>query len=264
MYLGAARENEEAILSALLHASPVRIHEVAEKLALLKTTQSELSQTTPRSTPFGGMFLLLPIIDELPLAEALATWPHTDEAAAISLVRFLVLIKCAGYGVARRTFSDPLIRDLMMVPPGISVEVLNDWQSRISETDLQNFLRVLVAWQRSNSSVERQAMLPQDLAHLALPDWLEFSSDVDLALSQAAQNVLRNFAWRLPGFAESNLPYLRTNFLDFSASIEEEITRRVVRLGSPPLRLVLSLTGMVRQTYRLSWTDDRPFVLFEE
>jgi hypothetical protein len=266
LYLGVAREHEEskADLPAVLRASPVRIREVAEKLPLLQTTQNELLEITHRSTPFGGAFLLLPIIDELPLAEALATWPHADEAAAISLVRFLVLIKCGGHEVAKRTFSDPVIRDLMMIPPGVWVEVLNDWQSRVSETDVQNFLRVLQTWQCSNSSVERLAMLPQDLAHLALPNWLEFSPNVDLALSEAAQNVLRNFAWRLPGFAESNLPYLRTNFLDFPASIEEEITRRVVRLGSPPLRLVLSLTGMVRQTYRLSWMDDRPFVLFEE
>jgi hypothetical protein len=75
---------------------------------------------------------------------------------------------------------------------------------------------------------------------------------------------MRAFAWRLPGFASSNLRYLWGNFLDFSASLDEETDRRVVRVGRPPLRLVLGLTGSTRQSYRLSWLDERPLTLFEE
>ena len=74
--------------------------------------------------------------------------------------------------------------------------------------------------------------------------------------------LLRQIAYRLPGFAGSNLPYLFGNFFDFAANIEEEPARRVVRLGQPPLHLVLNMTGMNRQSYRLSWLDERPFALF--
>ena len=32
----------------------------------------------------------------------------------------------------------------------------------------------------------------------------------------------------------------------------------------PPLHLILNMTGMTRQIYRLSWLDERPFALFQE
>jgi hypothetical protein len=106
--------------------------------------------------------------------------------------------------------------------------------------------------------------LPADLAHLSLPKSFGLRRTFDLALSVAAQGLMRMFAWRLPGFAGSNLPYLSSNFLDFAGSVEEESARRVVRVGRPPLHLVLNLTGMTRSTYRLSWLDNRPLALFQE
>ena len=364
LYLSVAREQKEpglqsmdAVLS-LLRCSPDRLREVAEELNTLQA-QIRVAETERRNTSFGGAFLLLPLLDELPLGEALRDWPHADEAAAISLVRFLLLIKCAGAQHAQRSLGDPLLRDLMLVPPTVSVEVLSDWQARITAKHVQTFLRTLVDWQHSQGRVtdrrhilasttlsgsqvvvlidearalwlvaqrssasqspelieelredlsrleqedgilfcnptllhrmltafqtlkvlsladaERQVPndktlrrlgeLSSELSHLALPDSLKVSSSLDLALSVAAQHVLRNFAWRLPGFSESNLPYLSSNFLDFTASVEEDTTRRVVRLSGPPLRLVLGITGMMRQTYRLSWLDERPLCLFEE
>ena len=94
----------------------------------------------PRSTAFGGIFLILPHLDELPLVEATRDWPHADEAAAISLVRFLVLLKCCGRGNSERAFYDPLLRDLLLIPPTLSPEALRTWQSRLKPEHLQNFL----------------------------------------------------------------------------------------------------------------------------
>ena len=106
--------------------------------------------------------------------------------------------------------------------------------------------------------------LPADLSYLSLPQSFGLRRAFDLALSVAAQGLMRAFAWRLPGFAGSNLPYLSSNFLDFAGSVEEEPARRVVRVGRPPLHLVLNITGMTRRTYGLSWLDDRPLALFQE
>jgi hypothetical protein len=97
-----------------------------------------------------------------------------------------------------------------------------------------------------------------------LPTHLRIARPLGRALTIAAQQLLRGFAWRLPGFAESNLPYLSRNFLAFSATIEEDDTRRIVRIGRPPLHLILNMTGMTRQTYRLSWLDERPLALFQQ
>jgi hypothetical protein len=253
----------DAIL-ALLRCSADQLRHVAKELNTIQG-QAKVAATERRNTSFGGAFLLLPLLDEMPFAETLRDWPHADEAAAISLVRFLLLIKCSGPKHAQHTLTNSLLRDLMLVPPTVSAEVLTEWQARVTTTQIDNFLTTLINWQRQQGRInDRNHISECDLSYLALPGSLECSPALDLALSVAAQNLLRNFAWRLPGFAESNLPYLSNNFLDFSASLEEELTRRIVRLSSPPLRLVLGITGMMRQSYRLSWLDERPLALFEE
>jgi hypothetical protein len=318
----------------------------------------------PRSTAFGGIFLILPHLDELPLVEATRDWPNADEAAAISLVRFLVLLKCCGRENSERAFYDPLLRDLLLIPPTLSPDVLRTWQSGMTRAHLQNFLATLLEWQCSCGAIggkeqlltvsklhgrpllvlfdasrglwllvdrylphklqatfeslrPRVAMLveeegvlysdpslisllqakfvglniidvsehtmdpaeaemrgidailgrldklPDELEFLTLPASFKIARPLDLVLSIAAQHLLRGIAWRLPGFARSNLPYLSRNFLDFSASIEEDLARRIVRIGHPPLHLILNMTGMTRQSYRLSWLDERPFALFQ-
>jgi hypothetical protein len=90
------------------------------------------------------------------------------------------------------------------------------------------------------------------------------AAPLDWAVAVAAQHTLRAFSRRLPGFARSSLSYLARNFLDAPAALTEDDDRRLVRIGRPPLGLVLALTGANRGAYRLSWLDDRPFLLFPE
>jgi hypothetical protein len=320
LHLSVARRQDEAGLDVtdagltLLRCSADRLRDIAEELTTIQA-EVRVAEKERRYLLFGGAFLLLPLLDEIPLTEALHDWPHADEAAAISLVRFLLLIKCFGPKHTQYTLTNSLLRDLTLVPPSVSAEVLTEWQVQVTNTHIDNFLTTLIDWQRGRGrindrnyflacttlndspvvvlidearslwlkvsnladvqqqlppdksiteNVVRHGELAHDLLHLALPKSLKFSPALDLALSVAAQHVLRTFAWRLPGFAESNLPYLSSNFLDFPASVEEETTRRVVRLSRPPLHLVLGITGIMRQTYRLSWLDERPLTLFEE
>ncbi len=367
LYTAAGAANAEALLP-LSGCPPAWVREVGHTLLARHTglaTDDKDAVPGPRSTAFGGVFLLLPLLDELPLAEATHGWPHADEAAAITLGRFLLLVKCCGQERARRAFDDPLLRDLMLLPPSITPEVLADWQAGISAAHVHTFVETLAGWHSARGAVhgetlilarlaapgaplavlidgargvwlyathwhphrpqrlsaavrswlahteqaepvllsdpsfcavlraafpgrtifsladdaapvlaeeERQLAeilarldkLPADLAHLSLPKSFGLRRAFDLALSVAAQGLMRAFAWRLPGFAGSNLPYLSSNFLDFAGSVEEEPARRVVRVGRPPLHLILNLTGMTRRTYGLSWLDDRPLALFQE
>ncbi len=346
-------KSDAEVLSPLLRCSPDWLREVSESINQPSGPADDT--TVRRYTPFGGAFLLLPSIDELPLVEACRAFAHSDEAAAVSLVRFLLLIKCCGQRNAQRTFSDPLLRDLLCISPGVSTESIREWQSRIAIADVQLFLDTLLEWQRNRGSFSRHEQIlfraevegpivlidatrglwamadkcesdeligalrvplahlernggvllsdpslltelcaafpslrilslteaeseaeqvrdvlarrdkiPHELAHLALPDSFQVATHLDLALSLAAQHLMRAFAWQLPGCAQANLLYLWTNFLDFPASVEEEPERRVVGMGRPPLHLVLGFTGCMRQSYHLSWLGDRPFTLFEE
>jgi hypothetical protein len=367
LYVAAGTGDAEALLP-LFHCPPAWTREVVTMLFAQRTGQTTHEIVTTlgrRDTAFGGAFLLLPMLDDFPLAEATRDWPHAEEAAAISLVRFLLLVKCCGQDQAQRAFYDPVLRDLLLIPPSISLDVLQAWEKQLMPTHLRTLLDVLVEWQISHGamgeeqyvlavtflrrrplavlidatrglwllvqqqSVRRphavptllherlgqlarndgllvcdavlfpflRAALPtlklvnateydtvampdaetqlrevlvrldkllDELAHLALPASFGLSHAFDLTLSIAAQHLLRTFAWRLPGFARSHLPYLYANFLAGAGSVEDEPSRRVVRLGRPPLHLILNMTGMMRRSYHLSWLDERPFVLFPE
>ena len=322
--------------------------------------------TTPgqlRGTLLGGLFLLLPFLDEFPVEQATAGWPSLDGLPPARLMRLLLSMKCLGREHAWAALHDPLLRDLLGIPPEVTPRRLKRWQFHLPPARLDSLLalnqdwhvqtgalssrlRLLISLSRrghrlglvaslprgtwlfaapyrqnqpeiylekarpyllsdepslimahstfstiaqetlpgiqvsalSQAAIAQTAQeepavaelaarivqLPQDLDYLSLPPALRGPPRLDLALSVVAQGILRAFAWRLPGFAHSSLPYLFTNFLDFPASLEEEPARRIVRLGRPPLNLILNVTGLARRAYRLSWLDERPISLFQE
>ena len=126
LYAAVGAANAEALVP-LSHCPSAWVREVGQTLIARHTglaTDDKDAAPGLRYTAFGGVFLLLPLLDELPLAEATHGWPHADEAAAITLVRALLLVKCCGQERARRAFDDPLLRDLLLLPPAITPEVL--------------------------------------------------------------------------------------------------------------------------------------------
>jgi hypothetical protein len=84
------------------------------------------------------------------------------------------------------------------------------------------------------------------------------------AAQAAAARLLEAFSSHLPGFAGSGDAYLRRNFLDVPATVDWEPARLLVRLGRPPLHVVLTLTGLLRRRYQLSWLDGLPVEVFPE
>lgn len=363
--------SDAEVLAPLLRCPPEWVRKVGEQL-LVQYTGSVAAETDaspgPRHTIFGGLFWLLPHVDELPLEEATHGWPDAEKVSAVALVRFLLLIKSCGQPRASHVLHDSLLRDLLGIPPTFSLDALADWQKAVSASQIRVFLKTLQTWHAERGAIRGEALilalaassasgqrrgsvailidtargvwlsavgysarspkrligslerclsvdtlenaallcdpalleslraafpdrqvlshdaisklvgdddavaeilnrldkLPDDLDYLAFPKSWKLAPAFDRALSVGAQGLLRGFAWRLPGFARSNPPYLYSNFLDFPASLEEEEGRRVVRLGRPPLHLILNMTGMVRGEYRLSWLDERPFALFPE
>lgn len=364
LYVAAGAADAETLLP-LLAAPAAWLREVGEALLARRVGGPALEPATGtpperRHTPFGGLFLLLPVLDELPLDAATRRWPDApDGTSAAAVTRFLILVKCLGRPRAFRAFYDPLLRDLAGVPPSLSFAELAEWQAGLSPALRARFLDELARWQQERGPLviadrpptwilarvrapgapvgilldaarllwrfaagypprrperliealrqfvppdetllcdpvflpalpgaiglgdpavqaraeedaalaEALARLPrlaEDLAYLSLPPAFGLTPPRDRTLGVAAQGLLRAFAWRLPGFARAHLPYLYANFLDLSASVEEEPERRVVRLTRPPLGLILGMTGMLRRVYRLSWLDARPLALFPE
>jgi hypothetical protein len=364
----AAGPTDAAILLPLAHCSPHWIQAVGT--ALLQHQHREARNNLASAdnryvTPFGSLFLLLPIFDELPLEQATREWPVLNDMPAVALIRFLLFLKCLGQPGVQRAFHDPLVRRCFAIDPTLTLFQLAQWQRTLTSQHLASFLSSLLSKlyeiQASNGhtsllvrvtlpgspvallldgerghwiaaasyrrstlprlaqqfsqwlplcgheetillcderfieamhsalpdlpivslqspvaqehAVEDQAVqetlkrldkLSSELAHLTLPVTFGRSRSCDLTLSIAAQAIMRLFAWRLPGFARSSLPHLYANFLDISASLEEEDARYVVRLRPPPLNFILHLSGMNRRSYTLSWLDERPFMLFPE
>ena len=89
--------------------------------------------------------------------------------------------------------------------------------------------------------------------------------DVDPAtngmFASAGAELLGALARRLPGLAGSSAEYLWRNVLDFAATVEVEPVRYVVRLGRPTLHLLLTMTGLDRQQFRLEDEEGPEWVL---
>jgi hypothetical protein len=256
-----------------------------------------------RFTAFGGAFLLFPVLDRFPLAAATRGWPDLDNVSATAIVRFLILAGCLGTTRALGAFRDPLLRDLMQIHPQVDAARVGDWLAGLSPDHLVTFVREIAEWHLETGeagddpsqaisaadddgpvtvvrdsarglwlAVEDAAdpapgpppELSADLAYLAVPRELCTHRQCDLALRLAAHNVLRLFAARLSGFARSSLDYLHGNFLDCSAAVEDTPGQRVVRLGRPPLHLVLAMAGLSRCQYTLSWLNGPACAVFPE
>jgi hypothetical protein len=105
--------------------------------------------------------------------------------------------------------------------------------------------------------------LLRDLDFLRLPTAFRSSQRSDLTFSVAARALLRNFSGRLMGFSQSGLEYLFANFLDIPAGVQARSGQTIVRLGQPPLQVILNLAGMNRQSYTLNWSPGA-FALFPD
>jgi hypothetical protein len=138
--------------------------------------------------------------------------------------------------------------------------------------DEQGAIRELVATiEAALGTAVRMPGEPIDPRHLLrLPEQLRYAEvgapfalpdGVRGLVTRTGQALVRELAWRLPGFGRSTLPYLWENVLAFDAEVEIEADRFVVQLGNPPLQLVLSLAGMNRREFTLEATEDRTWTL---
>ena len=267
LYLAACAEDAEVLLP-FTHCPPALLQEIWNAISAT-TDQATYKRDSSQKgyTSFGAAFILLPILDQLPIAMLTADWPDAiDKQSAASLVRFVVLMKCLGKDRLETAWFDPLLRDLLHIAPQISPKEINEWSSQIPPGLFERFIQQLASWGRENRPLEQSLLLLTKLnADLGYLTSSVFSSPAfDLAASIAAQRVMRLLSWRLPGFSQSSLAYLYTNFLDFRASLETETDRYVVRVGTPPLNIILAITGLQRTSFHLSWLkDQRPFKLFQ-
>jgi hypothetical protein len=207
-----------------------------------------------RTTVAGGVFFLLPVLAEMPIEEATRDWPAPPEGSADAAVRWLVL--ATGMGRGAGALEDPVLRELCGVPDALGTSELAPWHAGIPPAGRAAFTRTMTEWARERDVV----VLDGDVDALVPP----VASARDTWIGPTAAILIRAWARRLPGFAASSIEHLRVNLLGVTATVVDEPERRVVRIARPPLALLLSMTGMLRATYRLPWLDERPIAVFPE
>ena len=98
-----------------------------------------------KSTPFGGIFFLLPLFAELPLEAHITNERHIDGVAIEAVLRLLILAKVYGHQDAVAVARDPVVQELCGIPPSImSRSFLLECQRRLTVPDLERMAREVV------------------------------------------------------------------------------------------------------------------------
>lgn len=232
---------------------------VGERAAFMGVTHSGspsgdvVPDVRDRRTPFGGLFLLMPHLDGIRLPPHETAGPGRGTGAPDAM-RFAVLCRCLGQTLSRAVFADPVLRDLLRIDPELSERTLHEWLKEVTK--------------RLGDGVEDGAVIEDFQASESTfyfgDGGVGRTDPSDIMVARTARQVLRTFSAGLHGFQESTPEFLVENFLAMPATIEEEDTRLVVRLGRAPLTLVLSMAGVTRRDHRLHWLGGRSLSIFSE
>lgn len=226
----------------------VRIDAVTE---LLRASSPETVATPAGYTALGGQFLLLPLLAEIPLAAATSEWPALDDTPPHVLLGALATTGVLGNPLV---LTDPYFR-LGTGLPQYSFADLARWIEAVNAARLAAMSDALTEVMR-----QRAHEVPADGndSELLVPGLPRAAAD---AVRVASSTLLRELSYRLPGMATASVAHLRRNLLALDAYVTVDDERVVVQLGSPPLNLLLSLTGMNRRSYMLPATRSRPWII---
>jgi hypothetical protein len=102
-----------------------------------------------RYTPFGGVFLLLPILARLPLDALTQDWEGIADARAASILRMMLVARCYG-PQGQAIVRDPLLRDLFEISPSVDQRELDVWQRSVLAPHSEAVVDCLRDWLRAN------------------------------------------------------------------------------------------------------------------
>lgn len=201
-------------------------------------------------TSFGGAFMLLPIIDDMRLAELTKDWPdletpNTPNLPATQVMRWLLLAHAQGAQRIHAFLADPLWRTLLGVDARVSIDAVAAWLRSLGHQRLLHWRR----FSMDGATQTRRNTERQFLAQPASP----WPRPWHTALVDSAEQLLSRFAHKIPGFSASSAHYLYTQFLDIGAQVDYRPDHLEVTLEHPPLALLLNLAGLNRGQRNIHW-----------
>src|SRR5262249_34881415 len=149
-------------------------------------------------------------LDALPWTSWTVGWPQPPRSDSPVLLKWLTAVVCTGRQHAAAALEDSTVRALLGVPPDLTPIELVRWLRRVGPVLRRSLVDAIVA-ESDTAPLTRVDRSWLSLRCVAVP-WRS-------ALASASRLVLRRFAHRLPGFAESTLEHLWRNFLAFDAAI---------------------------------------------
>jgi len=162
--LGAAAEPLLPLLDCSPEALESLLDGAGEKSSVDPATQRQI-----RFTAFGGVFLLFPVLDEFPFHAATYGWPDLGNTSPAAIVRALVLAKCFGKDRFLGCLRDPLVRDLLQIPPQALAPEIVEWLRIIPPDSLLHFMRANAAWHLDTGAADAERYLLTPAAHAGAP-----------------------------------------------------------------------------------------------
>jgi hypothetical protein len=181
---------------------------------------------------FAGIFRLGPSFVASGLEDALTAFPPRNAAA----FRHLVAVKCLGRDRAWQSISDAAVR------------LFSGFQE-------SNFAGSPHPPCDAGGSFEPEPFFSIDAAASGI------APACDLAASFWTRSVVRHFARRLIGFEASSPQHLYRNFLSGEGSVRDTGEQILVELSAPALSVVLSIAGMLEESYQSPWIEGREICL---
>jgi hypothetical protein len=239
-------------------------------------------------TSFAGLALLVTEIDSLLTADVCHALPPLSVGQPRAVAAWLSLAHCAGGRFAHAVINESFWREFFGISPKVDLCSVMEWlEAADAEPALNSLARAAEPLARGqpvltvlrSAGVRRRVVVdtPTQIwcrvenlqvvdsapwqkrlsaARLARADWVYLASTMPLSESwrlffiQIAQIALRRFAYRVPGFAGTSLPYLHGNFL--AAHGRWCAAKGDLRLSRPPLYTLLQITGIARSAIRWS------------
>jgi hypothetical protein len=102
-------------------------------------------RTDHMSTDLGGMFLLLPLLDEFPWPAATASWPYIGAADPSRLLRYLTLVAVLGRERNPAAAGDAVLRLALGLPAEVGTRSIYRWAQGVSEGTARRSAQMMTA-----------------------------------------------------------------------------------------------------------------------
>jgi plasmid stabilization system protein ParE len=180
-------------LVALLSCERAVVIEIAEQLRLEVQTKTaaKLSIDKPLFTSFGGIFWLLPHVDELHLDECAAVLPKFKGESPTDLVRFLVLLKCLGASRAPRAFFDPVLREVAGLTIGLDAGTVRAWARLVTPQMTRDFQKHWSTTYRRDAAVSPRWLGVRSARRWRLLLLSECEKDIWLCVTRSPDELIQ-------------------------------------------------------------------------